>query len=337
MLAILGLHRDAVAEDGISLKPLESWSNFFADSDVELRYDAANLTAHSRLFWSFISAERRVLSRGEVDLAAQAGEPTRATIRLHTPTVNPGVVLQTALLVAAVSRDAPGKPQAAQQRLLSIFPPNPFADRVEHLKRAPLRIFDPRANTSKALTALQVPLEEVYNPAALVDLSPGLLLVGEGISFAEERGLADVLVAAAVKGQTVVCLAPTGGTIPLPLDSDGSTASASSVTLRKQEVISQFDKRLDALSWPVDGRVVASGVAIKTEGLALVGEVAAGDKNWPWLDVGFPGGGRLVICGFGILAHWNETPAPRYLLASVLESIVNDRNPSANDPRKTEP
>jgi hypothetical protein len=32
-------------------------------------------------------------------------------------------------------------------------------------------------------------------------------------------------------------------------------------------------------------------------------------------------GGRLVLCTFGIVEKWNDSPAPRYLLMKMLESV----------------
>lgn len=47
---------------------------------------------------------------------------------------------------------------------------------------------------------------------------------------------------------------------------------------------------------------------------------------WPWLEVRYPAPkGRLLVCGFGIIRHWEATPAARYLLSELLVRLTAER------------
>ena len=45
-------------------------------------------------------------------------------------------------------------------------------------------------------------------------------------------------------------------------------------------------------------------------------------QGWPWVEMEYEGGGRLIICGFAMIEQWESTPAPRFLLARMLEYVV---------------
>ena len=87
-------------------------------------------------------------------------------------------------------------------------------------------------------------------------------------------------------------------------------------------MISQLDKRLDTRGWPPDGKVIAAGLALKAVEGSVVGEITDGTSGWPWLEVQYAKQGRLVVCGFGLMNHWEASPTPRYLFARVLESLT---------------
>ena len=88
-----------------------------------------------------------------------------------------------------------------------------------------------------------------------------------------------------------------------------------------------LDKRLDATSWPPDGKVVASSLAVRSRREVVVADAVAGDTAWPWLELRFPGDrAKLVVCGFGIVSHWEAGPAPRFLLARILEFLDGKEN-----------
>jgi len=74
----------------------------------------------------------------------------------------------------------------------------------------------PAGKTAAALQKLHVPFEQEKNLETLADRKGGVVLVGEGVSFREEPGLADTLTKLARRGVTVICLAPSAGSVPIP-------------------------------------------------------------------------------------------------------------------------
>jgi hypothetical protein len=152
----------------------------------------------------------------------------------------------------------------------------------------------------------------------------GFILVGEGVSFKDDAGLGETLVRAAARGLPVLCLAPKEGSFPLPGAEGAGLPVPVGMELRREEVITRVDKRLDAKAWPPSGSVVASGLTLKAEEGKVVAEAAAGGAGWPWLEVEYADRGRLAVCGFAVVQRWDATPTPRYFFAGVLKRLAGD-------------
>jgi hypothetical protein len=98
------------------------------------------------------------------------------------------------------------------------------------------------------------------------------------------------------------------------------------VALRRQDIIPQLDKRLDADGWMADGKASGSGLKLTGNRGPIVAEVVGQSGAWPWLDMTFDKGrGKLVICSFGIVGGWAESPTPRFLFVKVLEYVSGSR------------
>ncbi len=241
-------------------------------------------------------------------------------VRFTAPPVREGIVLRTALAVHVLGAD--GKVTTRLERVLWIFPEDPFAGRAKWLKEREITLFDPAHTTAPMLAKVGVPFEEQNNLSALAGLGKGVLLIGEGVSFKEEAALAKIMVLLAARGVPILCLAPSEGTFFLPSMGESDKAGPESLTLRRRSVIRHLDKRLDALAWPADGKVVASSLSLGIEDGALTAEVARGEGGWPWLEMEYGGKGRLLVCGFGIMKHWADGPTPRFLFAALLERLA---------------
>jgi hypothetical protein len=233
-------------------------------------------------------------------------------------------------LIVKVHADGTKEPEATDERTLWIFADDPFFNRAKWFEGLKITLFDSdaKSKTSEALKALKslkglkTPFEEVRNAAALADLKEGVLVIGEGVSFKDEAGLAEAMVQAACRGVSVLCLAPKDGSFPLP-GADNGLPGPGSLTFLRQDIISKLDKRFDAAAWAPDNQVVARSLAVKTEDGKVVAEVADGGKGWPWLQLDFPDKkGRLVVVGFPVIQHWENGPTPRYLLARLLEHVT---------------
>lgn len=311
----------ATAADEARITPQQSWTNVFAGRDVELRYRVdAKEAIQGQLGWS-LGADQRTLQRGETPVTLGKGEAADIAIKLRVPEVRESVVLPAVLSVRLYT--PPGRVVARHEAPLLVFSANPFAGRTDWLKTRRLTLFDPSGETARCLKSVGVPLDHQKRLAAVENLRNGLLLIGEGTSFAKHRALDRTIVDAARRGVPVIVLAPSDGRLPLP----GTTSdelSPREVILRHEEAILRLDKRLDAQGWPPDGRSIVSSFAVQSDKGRVVAAVEAERKGWQWLEADYPApGARLIVCGFAVVSHWDSTPAPRWLLMRLLEHGAN--------------
>jgi hypothetical protein len=306
-------------DDPVTLVPIERWTNFFAGQEVELSFTIKTAREFKgRAAWS-VSIDQATLVRRITDVSASAERPGKIAVRFTAPPVREGIVLGATLAVRLLGAD--GKAVGGIERVLSIFPESPFTGRSKWLKDLQITLFDPSHTTAPVLTKAGVPFEERDNVANLADLQKGLLVIGEGASFKEESALAPMLVKLAARGVPVLCLAPSEGTFSLPNTGATDKDGPESLTLRRRSVITRLDKHLDAVAWAEGGKVVSSSLIVGVEDGALTGEVVAGEKGWPWLEMEYEGNGRLIVCGFGIAKHWEKSPTPRFLFAQLLTRL----------------
>jgi len=316
----------AAADNPAPLKLGDAPTNFFADSTATLHVEVPAELAKRRVVWVHATNEGRVFSRGEAKVAPLAGANQAAKIELRLPSVKPGVILEGVLNFSILADNGRDRLASGDARVIA-FPKDPFLDRGQWLKGLKITLYDPKEKTAAVFKSAEIPHETIVNAAALSEIKEGILVIGEGLSLREERGLAEVLVAAAAGGLTVLCLAPAEGSLPLAGD---DFKKAKSFACRKESIITELDKRLDAQAWSGGRKVVASRLALRGEGPGVAAEVDLDQGDWPWLDVAFARTpGRLVVCGFGLVEAWDASPTPRFLLARILEhcETKSSKNP----------
>ncbi len=302
------------AIDRAVVAPDAPWSDLFggtrADFPFTVNVDAA---MRGRAAW-VITVDRRAVARGEAEVVAAPGQPGRLTVRWDVPPVKDGVILRADLsvTVAGTTLETP----------LWVFPRDPFAGRARWLAGRKIALFDPERTTSPTLEAMGIPFELLRNVDAIAERTEGVVLVGEGISFEDERGLAPALLRAAGRGLSVLCLAPSVGTLPLPDHADVELPVPARLTFRGRDAITALDKRLDDRAWPPDGRIVASSLRLSVERGRVVAAACSDATAYPWVEAEFTGGGRLLVCGFAVIAKWDSSPAPRFLFARILETMA---------------
>jgi hypothetical protein len=306
------------------------WSCLFGARPAVLSYRlVASHAFRGVAAWSF-AVEDRVLLRRETAVAVDAGRSGTLVVPLDLPAPRAGVVLSGRVAIAVDHG-----PEVVHR--LWIFPDDPFDGRRAALEALHLTLFDPEQKTAAVFTRAQIPFHAVRNVAALAEPTDGLLVVGEGVSFDAWRSLARTLLDAAARGQPVLCLAPASGVLPLPGIGDRGLPQPSGFALRQADVITTFDKRLDTV-WPVSGNTIAARIELTAGRSGIVGAVSAHDEAWPWLELTFPARrGRLVLCGFAMIAHWDVAPTPRYLLAHLFghlsgQTLVSCRDASPEPP-----
>lgn len=329
-LAATGL---AAQEEKLTLKPVEQWTTLFSGKDVEFRFQVkAPAGFAGRAGWTFAAENGRVLprGRGEVPLKAAANQAAQFKVPLTTPNLKEGVVLPTRLNVFLVA-DGKSAPEAALDIDLFIFPSDPFVERTQWLQDLKISLWDPdsKTRTATAFKDLKIPFDEVVNVNVLAAAKEGMLIVGEGASFKEEPALGEALLQAAGRGLSVLCLAPADGSLLWPA-AQGNGPPPTALSLRRQDIIRQFDKRLDALAWSADGKLIAATFDLKAVEGKVVAEFAGPRGDWPWLELEYPDKkGRLIVCGFALIQQWHTSPTPRYLLARLFEHLTRDREKEA--------
>jgi hypothetical protein len=295
--------------------------NVFGEEESEFKFRVETQRAvKGRVTWR-LAVGTATVKAGEVDLNADANAPADVSFKIAVPPVKDGVVLQTQLTVN-VLEDKQTKPLASFAQDVWVFPKDAFADRSEWLKNLKITLYDPKGDTAKVLTAAKVPFEEARDVDALAAVKEGVVIVGEGVSFKDERGLAGVLHKLPSAGVVVLILAPSGGEVTIP-GVGGPAGGLEDVSLRR-EIVRKLDKRLDPGGWLPDGKVIASSVTIKMGEETVGGEVSSGPGGWPWIEArAQTGKGRWAFCGVGIIAKWDAGPTPRFLFVRMLEYLTD--------------
>ena len=349
-LTVIGVLVATITAAGpIVVKPADGRTNWFADGEANFgTLISSDDAVVGRLVW-VLAVANRTLASDVVEVRHPGGGSIRANAGVAIPAGREGVVVDAEFAAAFI--DATGKRLGACSRRVRIFPQDSFASRRRWLESLRIAVIDPSGATEKVLEAAGVPFESVRADADISRLRATLLIVGEGTSWIEFPRLPLAMAAVAAAGTNVLCLAPTDGLMPLPAHADekagradrGGEAVASRLLLRAPDVVADIDGRLDFRDWSDAGTTVIGRLVMAAERDAAVLRASDGPIGWPWLEVGYGSDelrtarGTLIVCGFGVVAHWDETPAARYLLTALLERLAESRSVAAGGPPFIEP
>ncbi len=331
LLLVIGLLSAFVAHaaEPPVLECQSCWKAMLEGEFADLTFAARNADpAATRLRWSFTVGTETLVS-GHVPFKPHGPELPTALVTIEMPdSRHEGV--KTGILKASLVGLRDEIETATVEKTIWVFPLDPFDGRKKWLVQLDISLFDPEETTACELDALGVPYEPLESVDEIADeaASKGLLIVGEEVSFDEHPGLAQALLTVASQGRPVLCLAPTGGSLPLPGLNEDKGAAPRRVAFRRGDAIATLDPRLDADRWPGRDDIAASGFALRSRGNLLTAEFGKPNQRWPWLDVEYPTGrGRLIVCGFGVIRSWEEGATPRHLFAQLIELLTTDRPP----------
>jgi hypothetical protein len=319
------------ADAKVSMIVLEDWSNVFGGQPAEFHCAiTAKKSFRGRAGWA-LAVGRATIARGEASVSVGPQKTETVEIRFDVPQLKESVVMPAALSVACYAANA-DTPAGSLSKPLWVFPEDPFANRSQWLKQLQIHLFDPVGKTRQVFLDAEVPFSETRNVDSLSALKGGLLVIGEGTSLEEYRGLSRIAAATAAKGIPVLCLAPASGQFPVPgLDQTDPLLRPTGISFRRADVIRELDKRLDAQAWPPDGEVATASLAVKSDRGRVIARVVEGGADWPWLEAGFSAkGGKLIVCGFGLVGKWNAGPTPRFLFARLLDYMTIDSSNSVS-------
>ena len=313
----------ACSAGGADIRLPDGRSCVFADSilGIPVQLQAAEDIA-GRLAASLMLG-RDVIGRQEVAVAVSRERVTDIVLKFELPEGRAGVILDCRLELVWI--DATGRERATQRQAITIFPPDPFAHRRAWLTRLNLHVYDPDGASLAVFDALAIPYRRVTNPDALAHTGGGVLIIGEGLSLREHRGLFEIVARAARAGTPVLMLAPASGSFRLPgQDDDDAHEKPEALLLRERDIIRELDKRFDSAYWADGVSVAASRFRLDVHG-GRPAFLIDPDHGWSWMELKWEGGRRMSICGFAIVRDWEASPVPRYLFARMLERVSNQK------------
>jgi hypothetical protein len=317
-LCITGATPTFADDEKARIEYREQVTAFFSEAKATLTFEiSAKEEVAGKAQWLLL-AKGRVLASGAAELTPSPDKPALLTIERTLPPLEEGVAFALQMKVSFVETDAK-KPSAELIQDLWLLSENPFVNRIKALEALEIQLFDPTGDTVAALEKLEVPFERLNQADAISELSRGTLVIGEGISLKDYPSLPKSFCEVAARGVNVICLAPVDGEIALPLQASDDDAQPAQVALRRVDVIHELDKRLTA-RWIGDESPVRSELRLASAGEKIKGHIEEPGSGWSWVEVRYDKpGARAVLCGLGLIRDWDRSPAPRYLLARLLE------------------
>lgn len=302
----------------VTIRLQEQWSNVYGETEPTFHFQiASSRPTEVVVRWSY-SANRRTILRAEKDVDVSGKDPVGFDVKLTVPRVNEGIIFATDLAVR-VSRRGEQDPLATFAKRIWVFPRDPFAQRMTWLDELSMELFDPAETTAKILDSSEIPYHQVRDVAAIGRLKEGILVIGAGVSLDSYRGLVDAALAAACRGVPVLCLAPAAGRLNLHT----ADATPERLEFRRNDIITELDKRLDSQQWLGSGELVASRFDYTSYRGNVILRTTDSIAAWPWIEARYGTNTPMIVCGFSLIEHWNEGPAPRFLFARLLEYLTN--------------
>lgn len=291
----------------------------FAQRDVAIRLRVRDVTeANARLGWS-LAAYERTIQAGEVALLSRDSQ--ELSLPLQSIDLRTGLSPQATLSLRILDHQSRTLAETVQEYW--VLAPAVFAGQRTALESLQIRLFDPLDKTAEVFEQAGVPFRALPNLQELEALDAGLLVVAEGLALDETRGLEVAIELALRRGLSVLCLAPTEGSLIVP----GLTAEVgvvpASVAFEDLTFLCRRDKRLSSDAWLGRPDSIPSRVKLTVEGERTVGKIGRDAEGWPSIEVTFDRPRRkFIYCGVPIIGVWEANPAPRYLLSAMLQEFL---------------
>ncbi|MCH5377845.1 MAG: hypothetical protein JJ992_28145 [Planctomycetes bacterium] len=285
---------------------------------VEVAHDAP---PGAVIAWRY-SANRRTIARGESPVTAQPDGSLLSKFVVRTPSIRDGIVFETRLTASLIGG---GEPNEVVQPVW-VFPKDPLAGRRQSFVESRLLVLDREGDTAKRLNDLGIPFKRILGIEGLNGVEGGPLIIGDGTSFERYAAMGRSLNEFASNGGRVLCLAPADGALPFP-EGDSESSLVQRLSFARKGVIAELDKRFD-----VDAFRSAPNHPCRFETQSNKGRVVlrttSAEHGWPWIDIQYASGGRLLLCGFPLIRSWAHGPTPRYMFVRLLETMLAKPLPS---------
>lgn len=338
--AVIVVQLAEAAKAETQLQFVQSWCNLLSGQVVTIplllrRVQELPITLQWRLL-----VENRALARGERKLDADQSKGDRdrieTTLRVQVPSIRDDLSMKCHLIVECFGSN--GNLIASTENLFWIYGLDPFSGVRTAMIKTPIYLFDPHGTSAEVFRKSDLPYREIAKLERVNHIEHGLLVIGEGLSLEEYPQVDKAMVGAIGRGMSVLCLAPQNGVISLAGLPDSPYPRPERVEYANAEIVRRFDKRLDSTHWTGGIDSAQSGVLQIRRGSRILGQISNDRLAWPWIEADFSGPSRkLTICGLNLIAHWNETPVPRELLARVIEHVHTSNNQTPSTVEKEDP
>lgn len=305
---------------GMTIAPMEPWATVFSGQEVSFHFKiTARNTFTGRVGWR-IATGGATQNRGEKRLHLNMGDSELLEIKFSTPLVKAGIFQEAEISVWAISSET-SVPIIRAEKTLTIFPSEILVNRSQLLKDANIHLFDPDKRTVEVFQQAKIPFTFVRNVETISDIKQGILILGEGLSLKNYRGIAPMLIKLSASGTSVLCLAPQNGSLPLPdaVHVPKDNLQIKALLFRNNDIINELHPKLDPFIWVNNQSSIRSSFMLKGEGRQITADITDSQDGWPWLELQFEKNNSiLVLCGFGIIENWHSSPTPRHLLARII-------------------
>jgi hypothetical protein len=334
---------DAQQSTALPVQPLQSWTNVVAGEEVSMDFRMPeSISSGTSVGWSVL-LENAVVRRSETAVRDDPHFGRVLTITFTIPEGDAKTRLTLSVIVSVNGQDRP----AVQ---LFVYPADPFQQRISLPEADQFVVFDPSGNTADRLKSLKLSFRSERRIDTLSDLHDGILIIGEGTSFRQYRGLGNILRTAASRGVRILCLSPTMGTVLLdehteshsnadlnssglnttPQDTDSASGRQVVVSglrrleCRHADVLREFDRYLDVSAWRGVPSMSETSLQIAGKSGSISVDFSEQPAGWVWIDAEYAGGGRIVFTSLQMIRHWESGPGPRHAFWNCLAEIAQD-------------
>lgn len=332
LVGLLFVYPSACLAAQTEIIPTQKWRNYFSGREQVFSYGiVSNDAFKGRAAWR-VSAEKLTIIRGESAIHVHPNGDNQVAFKVPLPSIKAGLIRSVDIDVV-LFKERSHAAIARHTRRIWLFHEDPFQLNQQALTKHNIYLFDPILKTAPVFRAVHIPFESVVRLSDVRQLREAMLIIGEGLSLQEFRGLSELLKETAEAGNKVICLAMDNGQLPIAQNTGPDFMASSSMVFRGSEVISMFDGHLDAEYWPPDGPMIDSRLHLEGQRGRVSGRIQSDGQGWPWVEFDYKKtNGKLVLCGFAIVRKWETGPAPRYLLDRMLQHIGKDLSPYGKQP-----
>ncbi len=318
-----------VLAQSLTIRAENNWAGIFAGRVTPYKIVlSSDQKSHSSITWKLIS-KGRVLSSGQQTVNFSNKESGTITLPLSSPPVKPGITLASRLIIEKADEND------LQQRLvydsnLTIYGPDIPLTEKKVYRKLDIQLFDPIGRTSEILDELSIPYSVLSKSQLINQTNTGLILIGAGIEFNSQRGLANALIDLAKKGQRILVLQPLSGQIRLATLSN-SAIKPSTMSFADDSIVTSF---AEGFKWINNDPMKTHGIRLDNRRQTILANIVSyQEASWDWFRLEFnQTDGQLIVCMLPFLDYIKENPVPKAIFSRLLIQVNGLSPDTQNSP-----